>query len=131
MLHNNNYYKNTSQNNLPAKSSTQNVVLIIYILQLISIFTAGFFSLVPLLITYIFRLQARDSWLDAHFRWQIQTFWFSTLFYIIAWVFGFIPFIGLFISIPSIIIATGIIIVRSVKGLKKLSIQKPPQNLIE
>ncbi len=130
MLHND-YYKNASQNSLPVKSGTQNVVLAVYILQLISIFTAGLFSLIPLFITYVFRHQARDTWLDSHFRWQIQTFWFSTLFYTIAWIFGLIPFVGLFISIPCIIVASGIIIVRSVKGLKKLTIQKPPQNLIE
>jgi uncharacterized membrane protein len=130
MLHND-YDKNTSQNNLPAKSSTQNIAQTVYVLQLISIFTAGLFSLIPLIITYIFWHQARNSWLDSHFRWQIQTFWFSTLFYILAWIFGFIPIIGWMISIPSIILATGIIIVRSVKGWKKLSIQKPPQNLIE
>ena len=130
MLHND-YYKNTSQNNLPAKSSTQNIAMVVYILQLISIFTAGLFSLIPLIITYIFRHQARASWLDSHFRWQIQTFWFSTLFYILAWIFSFVPFIGWIISVPSFLLATGIIIVRSVKGWKKLTIQKPPQNLIE
>lgn len=130
-MRHNDYFNNSSQNNLPAKSAVQNISMAVYILQLISIFTGGLFSLIPLFITYIFRHQAKESWLDNHFRWQIQTFWFATFFYSIAWVFGLIPFIGFFFSIPFFLLATAIVVVRSIKGWKRLSIHKAPQNFIE
>jgi len=126
-----NFYKNDSQNNLPAKNMTQNISMAVYILQFISIFTGGLFSLVPLFVTYIFRHQAKETWLDNHFRWQIQTFWFGTLFYSFAWLFGLIPFIGWIFSIPLFILASAIVVFRSIRGWKRLNIQKSPQNLLE
>jgi hypothetical protein len=40
-------------------------------------------------------------------------------------------FLGWLISVPCFLVATAIILFRTVKGLKKLNVQKPPQNLIE
>ena len=127
----NQFFKNSQQSNLPAKSTTQNVSTIIYVLQLISMFTAGMFALIPLLLAYIFRFKNNEEWLDSHFRWQIQTFWFSSIFYFISFVFFIIPFLGWIVAVPSLILATLIILVRSIKGLTRLSSQNPPQNLIE
>ncbi|WP_397601290.1 DUF4870 family protein [Silvanigrella sp.] len=130
-MQHNDYYKNSSQNNLPTKSMTENVSMVVYVMQLISVFTGGLFSLIPLIITYLFRTQVKESWLDHHYRWQIQTFWFASIFYFLAWVFGLIPFIGWIFSIPLFLLASAIVIVRSIRGWKRLSIQKAPQNLIE
>ncbi|APJ02664.1 DUF4870 family protein [Silvanigrella aquatica] len=129
MQHNN--YFNNSSSHVPVKNSTQNIVTAVYILQLVSIFTAGLFALIPLLMCYLFRHQAKGSWLDGHFRWQIQTFWFSVLFFALAWLFGLIPFLGWLISVPCFLLGVAVILVRTFKGWKKLNIQKPPQNLIE
>ena len=41
--------------------------------------TLGLPSLVALLLNYARRAAVRGSWLEAHFRWQIRTFWFALL----------------------------------------------------
>ena len=117
-----------SNNQLQVSQGTQNVVLAVYILQLLSLFTVGSFLLIPLIICYIFRRQSLGTWLDSHFRWQIQTFWFAIVFYGIGALFGFIPFLGWLISIPAFLMGTLIIVFRSIKGLRKLNSKRPPQN---
>lgn len=130
MLHNA-FNRNDSKLNKPVSSTTQNIVVIVYILQLISLFSVGLFSFIPLIINYFFRYQARNTWLDSHFRWQIQTFWFSFLFFSISWIFSFIPFLNFIISAPCFILGVSIILFRVIRGWKRLTIQKPPQFLIE
>ncbi|BBH51851.1 DUF4870 family protein [Fluviispira sanaruensis] len=126
-----NFFKNNSNGtDLPALNSNKNIVSLVYIIQFLSLFTAGTLLLVPLFMNYIFRHRTRYTWLDSHFRWQIQTFWFATLFYIIAIVFGVIPFLGWIISAPCFVIATLIIIFRTYKGWTTLSKELPalPEN---
>ncbi len=36
---------------------------------------------------YIKRSEARDTWLESHFRWQIRTFWFGLLWISLCVVF--------------------------------------------
>lgn len=38
-------------------------------------------SIVAVILNYAKRRDARGTWLDSHYRWQIRTFWFA-----IAWV---------------------------------------------
>jgi uncharacterized membrane protein len=52
-------------------------------------FAFGLPSLVALLMSYARRAQARDSWLEAHFRWQIRTFWFTWLWLLVLWAIAF------------------------------------------
>ncbi|KAB8030657.1 DUF4870 family protein [Fluviispira multicolorata] len=130
MQHNEYLRTNSTDRNLPVTNSNQNIISVVYILQFLSLFTAGTFLILPLIINYIFRHKSRETWLDSHFRWQIQTFWFAALFYGIAYIFGFIPFIGWLFSFPSFLIASLIILIRSYKGWKKLSKQLPPSSEI-
>ncbi|GKS65594.1 hypothetical protein YTPLAS72_28980 [Nitrospira sp.] len=32
-----------------------------------------------MVLNYVKRSEARGTWLDSHFRWQIRTFWFGLL----------------------------------------------------
>jgi uncharacterized membrane protein len=48
----------------------------------IGAFLTGWPSIVAVILNYIKRGEARGSWLESHFRWQIRTFWFGLL-----WVF--------------------------------------------
>jgi uncharacterized membrane protein len=52
-------------------------------------FAFGLPSLVALVMSYARRAQARDSWLEAHFRWQIRTFWFTWLWLLVLWAIAF------------------------------------------
>jgi len=42
-------------------------------------FLTGWPSIIAVILNYIKRSEARGTWLDSHFRWQIRTFWFGLL----------------------------------------------------
>src|SRR5512135_2933559 len=36
-------------------------------------------SIIAVILNYVKRSEARGSWLESHFRWQIRTLWFGVL----------------------------------------------------
>ena len=42
-------------------------------------FLLGWPSLIAVILNYVKRSEARGTWLESHFRWQIRTFWFGLL----------------------------------------------------
>ncbi|HEV8616979.1 MAG TPA: hypothetical protein VGU22_15920 [Methylomirabilota bacterium] len=42
-------------------------------------FLTGWPSLIAVILNYVKRSDARRTWLESHFRWQIRTFWFGLL----------------------------------------------------
>ncbi|TKB67832.1 MAG: hypothetical protein E8D52_11205 [Nitrospira sp.] len=42
-------------------------------------FLTGWPSIIAVILNYIKRSEARGTWLDSHFHWQIRTFWFGLL----------------------------------------------------
>src|SRR5213594_4874973 len=42
-------------------------------------FLTGWPSLIAVILNYAKRSEARGTWLESHFRWQIRTFWFGLL----------------------------------------------------
>ena len=42
-------------------------------------FLTGWPSIVAVILNYMHRSEARGTWLESHFRWQIRTFWFGLL----------------------------------------------------
>jgi uncharacterized membrane protein len=42
-------------------------------------FLIGWPSIIAVILNYVKRSEARGTWLEAHFRWQIRTFWFGLL----------------------------------------------------
>jgi uncharacterized membrane protein len=42
-------------------------------------FLTGWPSIIAVILNYAKRGQARGTWLESHFRWQIRTFWFGCL----------------------------------------------------
>jgi uncharacterized membrane protein len=42
-------------------------------------FLTGWPSLLAVILNYAKRREARGTWLESHFRWQIRTFWFGLL----------------------------------------------------
>lgn len=66
----------------PDLQSLKNVTIAVYALQAASIlppFVITFF--VAVILNYIKRDDARGTWLESHFRWQIRTFWFGLLWF--------------------------------------------------
>ena len=42
-------------------------------------FLTGWPSIIAVILNYVKRDEARGTWLESHFRWQIRTFWFGLL----------------------------------------------------
>lgn len=47
--------------------------------SVIGAFLFGWPSLIAVVINYVKRSEARGTWLESHFTWQIRTFWFGAL----------------------------------------------------
>ena len=50
-------------------------------------FLLGWPSLIAVILNYVKRSEARGTWLDSHFRWQIRTFWYGLLWVSLCIVF--------------------------------------------
>jgi uncharacterized membrane protein len=55
---------------------------------LIGSFIFGWPSIIAVIINYVKRGDARGTWLESHFSWQIRTFWFAVLWAAIVFVIG-------------------------------------------
>jgi uncharacterized membrane protein len=53
---------------------------------IIGAFLFGWPSIIAVIINYVKRGDARGTWLESHFRWQIRTFWFALLWAVIVWI---------------------------------------------
>jgi uncharacterized membrane protein len=83
------------------------VIGIIGTATVIGAFLLGWPSIIAVIMNYIKRSEARGTWLDSHFRWQLRTFWFGALWVSLCMLFvvGTL-FIGLIIAwIPLGIVA--------------------------
>ena len=63
-------------------------------------FAFGLPSIVAVIMNYARRSEARGSWLETHFRWQIHTFWYSWLWIIVTSI----------VAIPLLIVVIGVAI---------------------
>ena len=63
-------------------------------------FVCGLPSAVAVLMNYARRSDARGTWLESHFRWQIRTFWYATLWVIVVSL----------VAIPLLLIGVGFVI---------------------
>ena len=45
----------------------------------IGAFLTGWPSIIAVILNYVKRSEARGTWLESHFRWQIRTFWYGLL----------------------------------------------------
>ena len=59
---------------------------ITYLLYVLSYFTAGLLWIVPIVMNYVKRHDADNTWLATHFDWQIKTFWYSIVGFVIGTV---------------------------------------------
>ena len=54
----------------------------------IGAFVFGWPSIIAVIINYVKQGDARGTWLESHFRWQIRTFWFALLWVILIGITG-------------------------------------------
>ncbi len=81
-----------TQNQTPTRDEGGLIIInhITYALYLFSFFTVGLTWLVAIIINYVRRGDAQGTWLQSHFEWQINTFWYGIVMAIIATVLIFI-----------------------------------------
>ena len=51
-------------------------------------FLFGWPSIIAVIINYVKRSEARGTWLESHFTWQIRTFWFAMLWACLVFLVG-------------------------------------------
>ena len=80
----------------------------------------GLPSLAAVVLNYWMAGEVRGTWLEAHFRWQIRTFWFGMLWGVLGAITFFLV-IGWFVLIANVIW----VIYRIAKGWLRLNDNKP------
>jgi uncharacterized membrane protein len=81
-------------------------------------------SIVAVILNYVKRGDARGTWVDSHYRWQIRTFWFAVLWALIGWALVF-TFIGAVAGIPILIALTLWLMYRIGRGWLRLRDRRP------
>ncbi len=91
---------------------------------IVGMFLTGWPSIIAVIINYVKRPDARGTWLDTHFSWQIRTFWYTLLWVVIAIIAAF-TVIGLPFAIGIAIVITLWVIYRIVRGWISLASARP------
>jgi uncharacterized membrane protein len=91
---------------------------------IVTAFLTGWPSIIAVIINYVKRGDARGTWLDSHFGWQIRTFWYAVLWVVLAGL-----LILTFVGIPFawvLLVAVGIwVLYRIIRGWIALADGKP------
>ena len=112
------HINNPMSDNMNSKQSRSLVTYnhITYLLYVLSYFTAGLLWIVPIFMNYAKRRDADGTWLATHFDWQIKTFWYSIVWFIVG--IGIITFalgsFGVSIMADSGNIAVGSVLLASI-----------------
>lgn len=91
---------------------------------IVTAFITGWPSLIAVVLSYVKRGEARGTFLESHFRWQIRTFWFALLWLLLSGALA-ITLIGIPVAL---LLAGGAglwVLYRVVRGWISLNDQKP------
>ena len=94
------------------------------IATIVGAFIFGIPSIIAVIINYAMQSDARGTFLESHFRWQIRTFWFAVLWSLVAMLIFFT-----LIGIPfawALIVGVGLwVVYRIVRGWFALANRQP------
>ena len=94
--------------------------------SVIGAFLIGWPSIIAVILNYVKRDEARGTWLESHFRWQIRTFWFGLLWVSICVLFVIMTLgIGIIIAWLPLTFITIWFIYRVVRGWLALRDRRP------
>lgn len=92
----------------------------------VGMFLTGWPSIIAVIMNYLKRGEARGTWLESHFRWQIRTFWYGLLWVSLCWL---VVILTLGIGVFVVWLPLGIVglwfIYRIVRGWLSLSERRP------
>ena len=81
-------------------------------------------SIIAVILNYIKRGDARGTWVESHFRWQIRTFWFVFLWFLVALIL-ILTFVGMVVGVPLLLAVTIWLIYRITRGWLRLQDRRP------
>jgi uncharacterized membrane protein len=90
----------------------------------VTAFLTGWPSIIAVVLNYIYRDDTFGTYLDSHFSWQIRTFWYAALWYVIA-ILLFITIIGFPIAFGMMLITGLWVLYRIVRGGLRMTEQRP------
>jgi uncharacterized membrane protein len=82
---------------------------------IVTAFVSGWPSIIAVILNYLKRGEARGTFLESHFRWQIRTFWFALMWVLIALLLA-LTFIGIPLAIGVGLIAGLWVLYRIARG---------------
>jgi uncharacterized membrane protein len=89
-------------------------------------FLTGWPSIIAVILNYVKRSEVAGTWLESHFRWQIQTFWRGMVVAIVCWAIIILTaFIGLIVMWIPLLILTIWFIYRIGRGWSALVARRP------
>ena len=122
------------------RTPTQPLINVIYIIYALHIFSAlnglltpafvitafltGWPSIIALVMSYIWRKDASNTYLYSHFDWLISTFWTALVWLVVAWLL-IITVIGMVVGIPLMLVVGLWVLYRLGKGFFALNDRKP------
>lgn len=89
----------------------------------VTAFLSGWPSIIAVILNYVKRGEARPTWLDSHFSWQIRTFWFALLWVALGGV-AFVTLIGIPIAFALWLGAGVWVLYRIIRGWLALAAQR-------
>ena len=91
---------------------------------IVTAFITGWPSLIAVVLSYLKRGEARGTFLESHFRWQIRTFWFALLWVTIGLLLA-LTVIGIPLAFVVVAIAGLWVLYRVARGWLNLNDRKP------
>ncbi|MCC5882163.1 MAG: hypothetical protein JJU25_05940 [Halomonas sp.] len=107
----------------PGEKPDITLPIVVYALFLAGVVSGGLTALVGVVIAYMYRGKG-PHWFDEHYRYQIRTFWLSMLYFAVSGVLTLVM-----IGFVTWLLAVIWLVVRCVKGIKRLQEHREPDNV--
>ena len=91
---------------------------------IVTAFLSGWPSIIAVIINYVKRNEVHGTYLDSHFGWQIRTFWYAVVWFVIGAVL-IATVIGAVVGYPLLIVVGLWVLYRIVRGWMTLADRKP------
>ena len=103
----------------PDETAAHGATQLVYVLQAVGMIF-GITWIAAVIVNYVKLDQARGTWLESHFRWQMRSFWFGLLWHVIG-----VMTVWIFVGFAILTAAYIWLIYRVVKGWVYLNDKKP------
>ena len=97
---------------------------VVTVASVVGAFLTGWPSIIAVILNYATRRDARGTWAESHYRWQIRTFWFALLWALIGWLLV-LTVVGVIIAVPVLAALTVWLIYRIARGWLRLRDRLP------